>query len=186
MAGVIIQREAVRSAIGFTSALAITLLLTACSKSVETRVSSAGMRDFQASNFQVTVPDPSASPQLQLAYRLVIEKLAEKGMKPRDDGALQLEVGISARPANIGIKQPGKTIATPGKAKVSRQCSNQEYRISIALTRIADGAEQFRGSASETHCKQGLSEILPFLTDKATADLGSPRGDYVLKRVIRS
>jgi hypothetical protein len=53
------------------------------------------------------------------------------------------------------------------------------------LTRIADGAEQFRGSASETHCKQGLSTILPLLADKAMADLGSPRGEYVLKRVIR-
>jgi hypothetical protein len=106
-------------------------------------------------------------------------------MKVSEDGALQLEVGISARPANIGIKQPGKTLAAPGKIKSSRACIHQEYRLSAVLTRIADGAEQFRGSASETHCKQGLSTILPLLADKAMADLGNPRGEYVLKRVIR-
>jgi hypothetical protein len=165
--------------------LGTVFFVTACSKSVETRVSSAGISNFQASNFQVAIPDPSAAPELQLAYRLISEKLAEKGMKVSDDGALQLEVGISARPANIGIKQPGKTLAAPGKIKSSRACMHQEYRLSAVLTRIADGAEQFRGSASETHCKQGLSTILPLLADKAMADLGSPRGEYVLKRVIR-
>ncbi len=184
MAGIITQREAVKSGIGFGSALVIALLLTACSKSVETRVSSAGVSDFQASNFQVTAPDPSASPELQLAYRLVTKKLADKGMNASDGGALKLEIGISARPANIGIKQLGKTLALPGKIKPSRQCADQEYRLSVALTRITDGVEQFRSSAGEYHCKLSLNEILPLLADKAMADLGSPRGEYVLKRLM--
>jgi hypothetical protein len=53
------------------------------------------------------------------------------------------------------------------------------------MTRISDGAELFKGRAAEYHCKMTAEEAMPALVDAALADLGKPRGSYVLKRAAR-
>lgn len=158
--------------------------LASCTKKVDTRVASYGVGAIEARSFQPAIPDKTASAEILTAYRLVAEKLTSNGMKATENGEMLLEIGLSRRPAHIGMKKPGAILAVPSAKKPSKKCPSREYRLSVALTRISDGAEQYRGYAGEYHCKHQLAEILPLLVDKAMADLKSPRGAYILQRKL--
>ncbi len=106
-------------------------------------------------------------------------------MSENKDGALYLEVGVSARPASTALLTSGKILSSANGKKPSRNCPQLEHRVSLALTRIADGAEVYRSSAEEFHCKLPLTETLPILVEKAMADLGNPRGEYVTRRALK-
>lgn len=72
---------------------------------------------------------------------------------------------------------------SPAKRKKPLQsCEDREYRVGVTLTRVADGALAYQGSAAEHHCNMPLAEALPGLVDAALADFGNPRGAYSVMR----
>lgn len=162
------------------------LALTACTKSIETRVSNAGMGQRpERADFVLMPLEKSASAELLKARNLVIAKLKTLGMSESKEGSLYLEVGVSARPASTALLASGKILSSANGKKPSSNCPQLEHRLSLALTRIADGAEVYRASAEEFHCKLPLTETLPILVDKALADMGNPRGEYVTRRALK-
>jgi hypothetical protein len=166
--------------------LVTALALTACTRTIETQISTAGIaQKLEQSSFVLMLPEKQASAELLQARSLVTAKLKALGMSESNDGALYLEVGVSARSASIALIAPGKTISSGNGKKQSRKCQQLEHRLSLALTRIADGVEIYRASAEESHCKIPLSETLPLLVDKALSDVGSPRGEYVTRRLLK-
>ncbi len=157
--------------------------LSACAGPLETRVSSSGATALAPATY-IWAPDSGvASNDVAEAKRLVSAKLAERGFTAADTGSLHMEVAVASRPASLGLVAGEKDVLSPVRRKKTFQrCGDNEYRLGITITQIADGAEVYRGNASEYHCKEALGSVLPRLVDAALADLGQPRGTYSIKR----
>jgi hypothetical protein len=151
-------------------------LLAACAGPIETRVDSAGMETINPATFVVS---PDTSSLVANAQAKVAMALAERGYSPGQVGELNLQVTLSDRPAMLALQSGSQTLS-PAAGK--KRCTKREYRLGITLTRIADGAQVYRASAAEFHCKLGAEDVLGNLVEAALADLGSPRGAYVIKR----
>jgi hypothetical protein len=157
-------------------------LLAACAGPIETRVMSDGQAGPITDNYVFAETAEAQSPELLQARALVVERLGARGLDAVETAALQLEVTLSSRAAILGLKQGNQVLSAPKPKKPFQSCKDREYRIGIALTRIADGAEIYRASAAVHHCKVSLAEAVPSLVNAALADLGAPKGHYVVKR----
>lgn len=155
---------------------AISLFLAACTGPIETRVDSSGLAASQPAIFVV---DPDATGLVAGAQAKVAMALIERGYRAEPAGALNLQVTISDRPASLALQSGARTLS-PSVGK--KRCAKREYRLGLTLTRIADGAEIYRSSAAEFHCKLPIEDVLGNLASAALADLGAPRGSYTLKR----
>jgi hypothetical protein len=153
--------------------LPLFLAVTACAGPIETRVESAGVALLQPTNFQI---DESASP---LAAPAVLEALSAKGFRNTSDGPLSLQIALSQRPANLSLLSDKGPISASARKK---RCAKLEYRLGITMTRISDGVLAYRGSAAEFHCKDSIQVVMPALVKAALADLGAPRGAYIVTR----
>ncbi len=152
-----------------------TALLCACSPSVETRVNSLGgmagnpLRSYRLASLE------GAPADLDLARRLVGEKLASQGFAASPSPDLFLEVTVAARPASLALASAGKqgdTILAPAAPKKgSAKCANLDVRLGVTITRLSDGKQAYRATASEVHCNPVMSVVLPVLVDAALADL---------------
>ena len=160
------------------------LILSACVKKVDTRISSSGLQNPSPASFILIAPEKTSSASYDIAQAEVKKRLALKGYSASDTGALYLQIGIASRPASLSLKQGESEIAKASGKKTSKRCPLKEYRLTVALTQISDGAEIYRSSAGEYHCKQSLEQVLPILADAALADIGAPRGVYSTKREI--
>jgi hypothetical protein len=152
------------------------LLLAACAGPIETRIDSSGLSLVPSATFQI---DEAAS---AAAKPLVAAALAQKGFVQAAVGEYSLQVTSSDRPAELSLKNGTETLS-PSAGK--KRCADREYRLGLTLTRIADGAVVYRAHAAEFHCKLKLAEVLPALVSSALADLGAPRGAYIVKRPRR-
>jgi hypothetical protein len=161
----------------------IALGLSGCAQDVQTRVSSAGLTESPAGAFMISTTE-ATSAELRQAYPLVTKKLASKGYSIAKDAPLHLQITLDARDAALSVGGAvGPTdIAAAKKQKPLQSCKDQEYRFGVTLTRVADGAEIYRGRAAEFHCQMTLLQALPKLVDAALADVGAPRGAYALSR----
>ncbi len=164
------------------------LTLSSCAKPFETRVSSAGKTAISPGTFEtLKPPELAVSDGLKTATDLVVQRLLQKQFFVESDASFLLNVTLSSRPASLavveksdaGSKQLGQKNA---KAKNNKKCQPREDKLSVVLTGKADGTIIYHGSAAEFHCAQPLSDVIPFLAASAVADLGAPRGDYVVKR----
>lgn len=164
--------------------LFLAIAAAGCSNIVETRVSSSGVAGLTPTTLSYD-KDMSKTPELQLAYANVVEKLSQRGFKIADGGDAHLELSIASRPAALAVSAGGNTISSAKKRKALQSCADKEYRLLVVLTRISDGGELYRGSAAEYHCNMPLADILPHLIDTALADLAAPRGNYMLSRRAR-
>jgi hypothetical protein len=158
------------------------LALAACAGPVETRIDNTGQAGAVIGTYVLAETGEAESPELLQARKLVADRLAVKGLTASDTGTYHLEVTVSSRSAVLGLKQEDRSLSGPKPKKPFQNCKDSEYRFGIALTRIVDGAEMYRGSAAEYHCRAGLEQTLPTLVNAALADLGAPKGQYVLKR----
>lgn len=156
------------------------LSLAACTAPIETRISSNGLTALAGGTY---VLDGSVAPgaELVIAQRLVNEALSRKGYAAADNAELNLEVTLSSRPAQLSLTMAGTQLAA-ARQRARKGCSNVEYRLGVALTRIADGVVAYQSSAAEYHCSAALNDVLPFLVDAALADLGKPAGAYIIRR----
>ncbi|MFC4290869.1 hypothetical protein ACFOWX_00370 [Sphingorhabdus arenilitoris] len=161
------------------------LTLASCSTKIDTRVMSSGAQNAAAARYILVPPAQLASPAYDQAGALVTQKLSAMGYEAAQDGSLYLEVGIASRPASLALKEAGKLLGPASTKRGSSRCKWNEYRLTVALTRIADGAEIYRGAAGEYHCKENIETVLPLLVDAALADLGNPKGEYVNSRWVK-
>jgi hypothetical protein len=149
---------------------------------IETRIDSVGAQALEPGGFVLLPADKTSSEELIRARDLVTERLMAKGYSANENGALYLEIGFAARPADISVNQSTNVLASASLKRSSKKCVRYEYRLSVALTQIANGTEIYRASAGEFHCNADVNALLTILTDRAMADLGNPRGAYLLKR----
>jgi hypothetical protein len=160
--------------------------VSGCSTGVETRVSSSGANQLPAGSYMVAALAEAAT-DLRVARSLVAERLAQKGFIEAKEAPLHLEVTFDVRDASLSLGSsagPG-SISGAKKRKPLQSCVDREYRLGVTLTQIADGAELYRGRAAEYHCNMPAKEALPALVDAVLADMGQPRGSYVVKRNAR-
>jgi hypothetical protein len=156
--------------------LALILPLAACIGPIETRIDSKGLSPVEPAAFQMDADAlPAAVPMVKAA-------LEAKGFRVETGAALNVQVTLSDRPAELALKE-GAAVLSPAAGK--QRCADREYRVGVTLTRIADGVAVYRGIAAEFHCKQTVEQVLPLLVSAALADLGSPKGIYAIKRPRR-
>ncbi len=157
--------------------------LSACAGPIETRVTSNGPGASGAAILHETLPTGAMQAK---AREQVMARLQAKGFNQSDSGGVQLQVAFSERDAAISVKA-GKDgavaeIAGAKRRKPLQSCADRELRLVVTLTRIADGAELYRGHAAEYHCKATAADVLPELIDAALRDVAAPKGSYVIKR----
>lgn len=168
----------------FLSVSLCVLGLAACAGPIETRVVSGG--EGLAVPTSILREEPPKSAIAAQAHALASQHLAGLGYAQSDSGALQLHIGFAERDAAISVKaksgETARDIAAAKARKPLQSCADREMRLTLTLTRIADGAELYRGSAAEHHCKAQAAEVVPHLVQAALGDLARPKGAYSLKR----
>lgn len=158
--------------------------ITACTSGVETRVLSHGIANPIAAPFMISTVAETSN-DLRTAYTLVAKNMVAKGFTLAKDAPLHLEITLDAREANLALGSTNGLLSSAKKPKPLQSCIDKEYRLGVTLTRVADGVEIYKGRAAEYHCNMPIKEALPILVNAALADLGKPRGNYVLKRQAR-
>lgn len=158
-------------------------LLTGCSTSIETRVSSNGVSSPTAEAYMISTV-AETSPELRSAYKLVAAAMAQNGFTLAKEAPLHLEITLDARPSTLSLGgKEGPASLSPAKRKKPLQsCEDQEFRFGVTVTKVGDGSEIYRGRAAEYHCKVEMADALPTLVNAALADFGKPRGYYILTR----
>ncbi len=164
--------------------LTLILLISGCTRPVETRISSVGTNDVPVMNYvwgTKIVAEEAAG-----ANALMEVRLKNIGLNSSDAAPLRLDVTFSALPAvlklTVGNVASGAATVKPPHA--SRKCKPVEYRLGFALSKVSDGTIAYRASAAEYHCKGDLRNILPVLADAVVADIGKPKGVYSTKRKL--
>lgn len=155
--------------------------LAGCSNVVETRISSSGQAGVSPASFSYDTELPKTA-ELQAAYDQVATGLAAKGLGKAETGALNLQVSLSSRPAQLALATGSGTLSPAKNKKALQSCQDKEYRLLVILTQITDGSEIYRGSAAEYHCNMPMADALPTLVNAALADVGQPRGSYAVMR----
>ena len=158
--------------------------LSACAGPVETRVVSSG----QGVDRPVYILQEEA-PQSELllhAHIAAMHQLADRGFMVSDKATLKFSVAFAERDASIAVLSKSgdkvQAIAPAKQKKPLQNCADREMRLTLTLTRIADGAEVYRGSAAEYHCKAQAVDVVPQLVKAAIADLAKPKGAYTVTR----
>lgn len=154
--------------------------LSACAGPIETRVVSngEGLREPTSILSEAT----PTSEQTAVARKLVVDRLAVRGYRESENGAIQLHVAFAERDAAIAVsaKSDGSAtdVAPAKRQKPLQSCADREMRLIVTLTRIVDGTELYRGSAAEYHCKAQSGDVIPALVEASLNDLEAPKGAY--------
>lgn len=167
----------------FVPFILLTLLVSGCGQTIDTRVTSMGVPTATPEAFMISTTDESPE-AVRRAYSLVTKRMAAKGYSIAKDAALHVQVTVDARDAALALGNSDgiAALSAPKARKLLQSCADKEYRVGITMTRVVDGLELYRGRAAEYHCKMTLADALPALVDAALIDLGAPRGAYITKR----
>lgn len=167
----------------FSPLIALTLLATGCGQAIDTRVTSLGTPWATPAAFMISTTDETPA-EVRRAYPIVAKRMAAKGYHLTKDAPLHVQVTVDARNAALalGNTEGVSALSSAKSRKPFQSCEDREYRVGVTLTRVADGVELFRGRAAEYHCKMPLGDALPALVNAALADLGGPRGTYIVTR----
>ena len=167
-------------------ALSILFGVAACRGNVETRVSSAGEAKIAGLIYQLPEKSDQEKADNLNARRLLVAALAQRDIRRADTAPVLLQITLSQRAADLGLKKgegdKATVIATPKEKKPFQSCKDTEYRLGIRLSKISDGSLIYAGDAAEYHCKATFSEALPAMIDAIISDMGGPRGDKTLSR----
>ncbi len=160
--------------------------LAACTPAVITRIESKGETGnpvITPASFAIIRPTKiGLSAEWDAAASAVAAKLSAKGFAASEPAVYAVDVTLSSRPANLALAVDTGAGVQSNNKQGNKNCANNDYRLTVGVTRIADGMLLYQGSAAETHCKDALSAIVPVLVDAATADFGAPRGAYIIQR----
>ena len=161
-------------------------LLGACSGPIETRIDTAiPAAPAKGSTYLLSAPEGAAAPAQNDAVALLETRLTAQGLtRTADAEAAQyvVSLGVADRPADVGYSAGGAELATPKKKRALQSCADREYRITVAIQNVADGAQSYRGSASEYHCKAKFADVMPLLLDAALSGFNGQTGARVEKR----
>jgi hypothetical protein len=164
--------------------LLLVLGLSACAGPLETRVVSSG-QGIDRPDYILQEEAPQSEPLLR-AHIEAMHQLADRGFMVSDKGTLKFDIAFAERDASIAVLSKSgdkvQVIAPAKQKKPLQNCADREMRLTLTLTRIADGAEVYRGSASEYHCKAQAVDVVPEMVKAAMADLAKPKGAYSIKR----
>jgi len=161
----------------------LALLVAGCGQTIDTRITSMGAPTATPETFMISTTDETPE-AVRRAYPLVTKRMTVKGYSIAKDAPLHVQVTVDARDAALALGNSDGmyALSAPKARKPLQSCADKEYRVGITLTRVADGAELYRGRAAEYHCKMTLADALPALVDAALTDLGAPRGAYIITR----
>jgi hypothetical protein len=164
-------------------ALSVALLVSACSSGVETRIDTAGLNALNVQFFKDEAAE-DAPADLKQAYNLARDALISRGFTPAQNGGLLLQVTLDSRDASfaLGTSAGQANLSAAKRRKPLQSCADKEFRLGLTMTRIDDGTEIYRSRVAEYHCKMPLADALPFMVKTALADLGQPRGSYLVRR----
>lgn len=162
----------------------ILLSVCACAGPIETRVDSlgAGVGTDTPRTFQLAQNPTEVGPDNKAARDLIVQEMANKGYSYDPAGAYYLEITIATMPADLTLKDSNNVLSQAKKKKPFQNCKDVEFRLGVALTRVADGVQMYKSSASEYHCNASFQDSLPALVTAILAYLSAPKGAYVLKR----
>lgn len=165
------------------------LSLSACAPALMTRIDSSGApaQAITKGNAAIILPTKiNITPEWQQARDAILANLQKKGVDVAEPATYSIEISLAARPADLSLATLGSTAGmepiAPIGQKGGTKCVNNDYRLVVVLSRIADGTLLYKGSASEYHCKEKLAEIIPVLVDAAMRDFGNPKGNYTVIR----
>lgn len=157
--------------------------LTACSGPIETRIDTAmPVAPASGSTYFLSVPEGDAAPIQSRAAALLEPRLTAVGLTRTSDpeaAKYVVSLGVADRSADFGYQSGGQVIAMPKKKRALQSCVDREYRVTVAIMQVSDGAESYRGSAAEYHCKASLDDILPTLVDAALSGFTGQTGPRV-------
>lgn len=161
-------------------------LMTACAGPIETRIDTAipAAPDKGATYF-LSAPEGAAAPAQEAAIALLEPRLAAQGLTRTMDAEVTqyvVSLGVADRPVDVSFMVDGAAVGTPKKKYWFQRCADREYRITVAIQKVADGSRSYQGSASEYHCKAKFDDVMPSLLDAALSGLNGKTGARIEKR----
>jgi hypothetical protein len=164
--------------------LLLVLMLASCVTPLETRITSNGEKGAQFAEYQLGAAIRPADGLS--AQKSVIANLAQRGIKQAEIAPVRLDVTFSALSAALKLNS-GESSAVASAAKVhvprsSKKCEPLDYRLGVTFTDIRSGTIVYRASAAEYHCKAAVDPIIASLSSAVLADIGTPKGGYVITR----
>ncbi|MEP3451843.1 MAG: hypothetical protein ABJN65_08815 [Parasphingorhabdus sp.] len=111
-----------------------------------------------------------------MTQRELRQALEAKGYLESKSASILLSSSIANRPASIAIQlgegENARTVTSTKANKLFQSCKDREHRLIVTMVQRDSGAQLYRGTASEYHCKADLTLSLPHLVKAALSDLG--------------
>ncbi|GAB5486856.1 MAG: hypothetical protein Pars2KO_04260 [Parasphingorhabdus sp.] len=172
------------------SLLPIAILFSGCAGPIETRVQTiSSAQSFQPTGFQifdVIAPNPQISAMIE---QEIGQSLKAKGYQESEQAPVLLSSSIAVRPASIAIRlgegKETRVVSDIKHNKPFQSCKDHEHRLIITMVQKDSGAQFYRGSASEYHCKADLKESLPHLVKAALSDLGDKGNGEISQKTLK-
>lgn len=166
----------------FVAAGLAAALVGGCSGPVETRIASTGpgMPDRPVLMWADGSEGKASSPdEDRTRARAAVEAaLTAQGFRFADDGAVVVMLGLSERPATLGLQGGNgadeRTLSPAKKPRLFQRCADRTLRLGVALVDRATGRLLYRGAAQEAHCRAGFADATSRLAHLAVADLAAP------------
>ncbi len=108
--------------------------------------------------------------------QILAAKLATRGFVASTDPYYIIDIGVSERPGTISV-YTGEHREVVGRDDVAPKrpfmglCDDSAVRLTLAFTVRASGQQMRAIRSGKLRCTQGLSEMLPTLTDAALTGL---------------
>ena len=166
--------------------IALVALLTGCSGPIATRIETAlPAAPASGSSYILSLAEGKVGAIEADAVRLLESRLSGHGFtRTIDPEAAQYAVALSVaeRPADMTYTTGGAPLAVAKSRKLMQSCNDRDLRVAVVITRVADAALAYRGSAAEYHCKAKMADVMPGLMDAALQGMSGKTGSWIEKR----
>ncbi len=157
----------------------LAIVLGGCAGKVQTHIYSEG-KGIAGTPLLMWQPDPEGAPvdpSLDLAKKVVIERLQQRGFRFAEQAPVMLSVGLAEREGRIALQtSQDAALSPPHRRKGLFPCKSRLVRLSISMGDSATGDKFYGASVQEAHCTDMLDQLVPHLVDAALVDLAAPRG----------
>ncbi len=167
-------------------AAALLALMTGCSGPIETRIETAlPAAPARGATYVLSAAEGKTGTVEEQARRLLETRLSAHGLTRIEDPEAALyavALSISERPADMTYTTGDRAPVMAKRNKPFQSCNDRDLSVAVTMTRVADAAPAYRGTAAEYHCKAKLAEVMPSLLDAALKGLGGQTGSWIEKR----
>ena len=158
--------------------LVLIFALASCAGEPEERQATAGnwpppSRDIAL----VAAPQPDAPPSDAarldaLARDAVTQALTRHGYDVVSSAPDQIELGISARPASLGIEtKDGQPMAPALRRHFPQSCRHTSYRLTLAYFRGGSIVAAGHAAADDSHCHGSWATEMPVLAEAVVSQI---------------